>query len=104
MTPSATSPVMTFALIALSLAIAAIGMYGAGADDKPGAAVVGFVLMFAAILFGVRTTRNHLPTWARRTAVVLGVPVAACAAFLIHAAAIAAPLFAQAPGVPSVGA
>ena len=97
-----TNPVKTFALIALGLALAAMGMYGAHADDKPGAAVVGFLLMLAAVLFGVRTARNRLPTWARRTAVAVGVPIAACAAFLIHAATIAAPLFAQPPDVPSV--
>ena len=73
-----THPVKAFALIALGLAIAAMGMYVAHADDKPGAAVVGFLLMLAAVLFGVRTARNRLPTWARRTAVAVGVPIAAC--------------------------
>ena len=102
MTSSVTNPVKAFALIALGLAIAAMGTYVAHADDKPGAAVVGFLLMLAAVLFGVRTARNRLPTWARRTAVWVGVPIAACAAFLIHAATIAAPLFAQPPDVPSV--
>jgi Beta-lactamase len=101
MTSSVTNPVKAFALIALGLTIAAMGMYVAHADDKPGAAVVGFLLMLAAVLFGVRTARNRLPTWARRTAVAVGVPIAACAAFLIHAATIAAPLFAQPPDVPS---
>mgnify|MGYP001354377950 FL=1 len=102
MTSSVTNPVKAFALIALGLAIAAMGTYVAHADDKPGAAVVGFLLMLAAVLFGERTARNRLPTWARRTAVWVGVPIAACAAFLIHAATIAAPLFAQPPDVPSV--
>ena len=102
MTSSVTNPVKAFALIALGLAIAAMGMYVANADDAPGAAVIGFLLMLAAVLFGVRTARNRLPTWARRTAVAVGVLVAACAAFLIHAATTAAPLFAQPPDVPSV--
>src|SRR5437773_6258881 len=102
MTSSVTNPVKAFALIALGLAIAAMGIYVAHADDKPGAAIIGFLLMLAAVLFGVRTARNRLPTWARRTAVAAGVLVAACAAFLIHAATIAAPLFAQAPDLPSV--
>jgi len=94
--------VKTFAPIALGLAMAAMGIYAAHADDKPGAAVVGFLLMLAAVLSGVRAARNRLPTWATRTAVAVGVPIAACAAFLIHAATIAAPLFAQPPDVPSV--
>jgi CubicO group peptidase (beta-lactamase class C family) len=94
--------VKTLARIALGPAIAAMGIYGAHADDKPGAAVIGFLLMAAGVLFGVRAARNRLPPWARRTAVAVGVLVAACAAFLVHAATIAAPLFAQAPDVPSV--
>ena len=102
MTSSVTNPVKVFALIALGLVIAAMGMYVAHADDKPGAAVVGFLLMLAAVLFGARSARKRLPTWARRTAVAVGVPIAACAAFLIHAATIAEPLFAQPPDVPSV--
>jgi len=102
MTSSVTNPVKVFALIALGLVIAAMGMYVAHADDKPGAAVVGFLLMLAAVLFGARSARKRLPTWARRTAVAVGVPIAACAAFLIHATTIAAPLFAQPPDVPSV--
>jgi hypothetical protein len=102
MTSSVTNPVKAFALIALGLAMAAMGIFAARGDDKPGAAVVGFLLLLAAVLFGVRTARNRLPTWARRTAVAVGVPIAACAAFLIHAATIAAPLFAQPPDVPSV--
>jgi hypothetical protein len=104
MTSSATNPVKAFGLIAVGLASAAMGMYVAHADDKPGAAVLGFLLMFAAVLFGVRAARNLLPAWTRRTAVAAGVPVAACAAFLLHAATIAAPLFAQPPDVPSVSA
>ena len=90
----------TFALIALGLA--ATGIYIAHTGDKPGSAVIGFLLLCAAVLVGVRTARNRLPTWARRIAVAVGVPIAAGAAFLIHAATIAAPLFAQPPDVPSV--
>ena len=64
MTSSVTNPVKAFALVALGLAIAAMGIYVAHADDKPGAAVIGFLLMLATVLFGVRTARNRLPTWA----------------------------------------
>ena len=40
--------------------------------------------MLAAVLFGVRTARNRVPTWAGRTAVAVGALIAAFAAFLIH--------------------
>jgi hypothetical protein len=97
-----TNAVKAFALIALGLAIAAMGIYVANADDAPGAAVIGFLLMLAAVLFGVRTARNRLPIWAGRTALAVGVLIAAFAAFLTHAVTVAAPLFAQPPAVPSV--
>jgi hypothetical protein len=102
MPSSVTNPVKAFALIALGLAIAAMGIYVANADDAPGAAVIGFLLMLAAVLFGVRTARNRLPIWAGRTALAVGVLIAAFAAFLTHAVTVAAPLFAQPPDVPSV--
>jgi len=97
-----TNPVKAFALVALGLAIAAMGIYVANADDAPGAAVIGFLLMLAALLLGVSTARNRLPIWAGRTALALGVLIAAFAAFLTHAVTVAAPLFAQPPDVPSV--
>ena len=102
MTSSVTNPVKAFALIALGLAMAAMGIYVANADDAPGAAVIGFLLMLAAVLFGVRTARNRLPIWAARTALAVGVLIAAFAAFLTHAVTVAAPLFAQPPDLPSV--
>lgn len=102
MTSSVTNPVKAFALIIVGLAIAAMGIYVANADDAPGAAVIGFLLMLAAVLFGVRTARNRLPIWAGRTALAVGVLIAAFAAFLTHAVTVAAPLFAQGPDVPSV--
>ena len=101
MTSSVTNPGKGFARIALALAIAAMGIYVAR-SDPPGGAVVGFLIMLAAVLFGVRTARSRLPTWAGRTAVAVGALIAAFAAFLIHAATVAAPLFAQPPDVPSV--
>jgi hypothetical protein len=104
MTSSVTNPAKAFALIALGLAIAAMGFYVANADDAPGAAVIGFVLMLAAVLLGVRTARNRLPIWAGRTALAVGALIAAFAAFLTHAVTVAAPLFAQSPDVPSVSA
>jgi hypothetical protein len=104
MTSSVTNPVKAFVFIALGLAIAAMGIYVANADDAPGAAVIGFLLMLAAVLFGVRTARNRLPIWAWRTALAVGVLIAAFAAFLTHAVTVAAPLFAQPPDVPSISA
>ena len=103
MASSETNPGKAFARIALALAIAAMGVYVAS-SDPPGGAVVGFLLMLAAVLFGVSTARSRLPTWAGRTAVAVGALIAAFAAFLIHSIKIEAPLFAQAPGVPSVSA
>ena len=97
-----TSSVKAVALIALGLAIAATGVYVANADDAPGAAVGGFLLMLAAVVLGVRTARNRLPIRAARTALAAGVLIAAFAAFLTHAVTVAAPLFAQGPDVPSV--
>jgi hypothetical protein len=102
MTATVTNRVKAFALIALGLAIAAMGIYVADTDDAPGAAVIGFLLMLAAVVFGVRTARNRLPIWAGRTALAVGVLIAAFAAFLTHAVTVAAPLFAQPPDVPSV--
>jgi hypothetical protein len=89
-------------LFVLGLAIAAMGIYVGNADDAPGAAVMGFLLMLAAVLFGVRAARNRLPTRARRTVLVVGVLIAAFAALLTHGVTVAAPLFAQPPDVPSV--
>ena len=103
MTSSLANPGNASARIALALAIAAMGIYVAS-SEPPGGAVLGFLLMFAAVLVGVRITRSRLPTWTRRAAVAVGALIAAFAAFLIHSSKIEAPLFAQAPGVPSVSA
>src|SRR5262245_61619872 len=102
MTSSVTNSLKAFALVALALAMAAVGIYLAYANDAPGGAVGGFLPMLAAVLVGVRTARKRLPIWAGRTALAVGALVAAFAAFLTHAVAVAAPLFAQPPDVPSV--
>lgn len=86
-------------LIALGLATAAMGLYVANADDAPGAAVLGLLLMAAGVVLGLRAARNRLPTWAARTAIAVGVVVAAFAAFLSHSVTVTAPLFAQVPSV-----
>jgi hypothetical protein len=48
-------------LVIVGLAIAAIGPYVATADAAPGAAVIGFLLMAAPVVLGVRTARNAYP-------------------------------------------
>src|SRR6185369_15985679 len=96
------NPVKVFTLFALGLAIAAMGIYVADADDAPGAAVIGMLLMVVGVVLGVRAARNRLPRWAARTALAVGVVVAAFAAFLTHGAVVTAPLFPQPQEVPSV--
>lgn len=102
MTTAVTNSARAFTLIVLAVAIAAMGIYVAGADDAPGAAVIGVVLMVAGIVLGVRAARNRLPTWAARTAIAVGGAVAAFTAFQIHAVVVTAPLFPQSREVPSV--
>jgi hypothetical protein len=103
MTTSVTNPVKTFVLIALGLAIAAMGLYVANADDAPGAAVIGFLLMIGSVVFGVKSARNRLSIWAARSVLVVGILMAGFAAFLTHAVTVNAALFAQPKDVPSVG-
>jgi hypothetical protein len=96
------NPAKAFTLIALGLAIAAMGIYVGNADDAPGAAVIGLLLMVVAVVLGVRAARNRLPMWAARTALAVGVVVAAFAAFLTRGVVSTAPLFPQSQEVPSV--
>jgi hypothetical protein len=96
------NPVKASTLVALGLAIAAMGIYVAEADDAPGAAVMGMLLMVAGVVLGVRAARNRLPRWAARTAIATGVAVAGFAALLTHSVVVTAPLFAQSQEVPSV--
>jgi hypothetical protein len=96
------NPVKASALVALGLAIAAMGIYVADADDAPGAAVIGMLLMVVGVVLGVRAARNRLPMWAARAALAVGVGVAAFAAFLTHAVVVTAPLFPQSQAVPAV--
>jgi hypothetical protein len=73
MTSTVTNNVKAAALIALALAIGATGIYVADADDAPGAAVIGLLLMIGAVVLGVKAARNRLPAWAARTALAVGV-------------------------------
>ena len=79
-----------------------MGIHVAGADDAPGAAVIGMLLMVVGVVLGVRAARNRLPMWAARTALAVGVAIAALAAFLTHEGVVTAPLFPQSQEVPSV--
>jgi hypothetical protein len=79
-----------------------MGLYVADADDAPGAAVLGLLLMIGAVVLGVKAARNRLPAWAARTALAAGVVIAAFAALLTHAVAVTGPLFAGPQDVPSV--
>jgi hypothetical protein len=96
------SPVKRFTLIALGLAVAAMGIHVAAADDAPGAAVIGMVLMVVGVVLGVRAARSRLPIWAARTALAVGLVVAALAASLTHGVVVTAPLFPLSQEVPSV--
>jgi len=102
MTSTATNNGKAAAHIALALAIGVSGIYIADADDAPGAAVIGMLLMTGAVVLGLKAARNRLPTWVAPTVLAVGVLIATFAAFLIHAAVVSAPLFAQPPDVPSV--
>jgi hypothetical protein len=102
MKTSVMNPVKAFTLIALGLAIAAMGIYVAEADDAPGAAVIGMLLMVVGVVLGVKAARDRLPMWAARTALAVGVVVAAFAAFLTHGVVVTAPLFPQLQAVSSV--
>ncbi|HVQ14293.1 MAG TPA: hypothetical protein VMS40_11915 [Vicinamibacterales bacterium] len=101
MTTTVMNPVKAFTLVALGLAIAAMGIYVGDADDAPGAAVIGILLMVVGVVLGVRAARNRLPMWAARTALTVGVVVAAFAAFQTRAVVVTAALFPQSQ-VPSV--
>ena len=93
------------ALIALALAIGAMGIHVAYVDDPSltglGPAGIGILLMAVGVVLGVRAARSQLPTWAARTALTVGVLIAVGAAVLIHAVTVKAALFAQARAVPS---
>jgi hypothetical protein len=79
-----------------------MGVYAAEADDAPGAAVMGFLLMVAAVVLGVKTLRNRLSIRTGRIALAAGVIAAGFAAFVTHAVTVAAPLFAQPADIPAV--
>ena len=106
MISTVTNNVKAAALVALTLAIGAVGIHVAHADDPTlpglGPGGIGMLLMAVGVVLAVRVARNTLPTWTARTVLALGLLLAASAGFLIHTVAVAAPLFAQSQDVPSV--
>ena len=55
---SVTNLIMALGLIAIGVAIGAAGIYIGDTDDAPGAALLGIVLMIAAVALGVRTAQR----------------------------------------------
>jgi hypothetical protein len=100
MTSTVTNNVKAAGLIAVALAIAARGIDFADTATEPGGAVIALLLMIGAIMLGIKAVRNRLPARAARTAMAVGVLIAAFAAFLTYD--VAEPLFVQPQDVPSV--
>jgi|CXWL01.1.fsa_nt_gi CubicO group peptidase (beta-lactamase class C family) len=94
--------VLGLILIVIAVFIGANGVYIGATDDAPGAAVLGILLTIAGVAMGVRAARGRLPSWAIRSAFVVGVVVAGFAGFLAFTIAWAVPLYPQADRVPSV--
>ena len=91
-------------LITIGLATVAMGFYVAEADDAPGAGGMALMVMIAAAWLALESSRNRLPVWAWRTALVVGVAIVLFAAALTQAVAATVPLFADPADVPSVSA
>jgi hypothetical protein len=91
---------------ALALASAATGIYVAATDDPSltgfGPAVIGLLLMVAAVVLSIRALRNSFSRRMARIVPFAGLVGAVVAALLIHMAALASPLFVQPADVPSV--
>ncbi len=58
MKPSIQSFVMAFGLIVIGIAFAFAGIYIGEADDAPGTALIGILLMIGMAVLGVRTLRR----------------------------------------------
>ena len=55
---SATNVLLALGLVVIGIAIGAAGIYVGDTDDAPGAALMGIVLMIAAVAFAVRIARR----------------------------------------------
>ena len=49
---------MALGLVAMGVAIGAVGIYSGDTDDAPGAALIGILLMIGAVVLGVRIARR----------------------------------------------
>jgi len=58
MNPTVRNYVMASTLIAIGIAICALGIHIGDTDDAPGAALAGILLMIGAVVVGVRTARR----------------------------------------------
>ena len=56
--PSKNNLVTGLGLVAIGVAIAAVGIYIGETDDAPGAALIGILLMIGAVTLGVRIARR----------------------------------------------
>jgi hypothetical protein len=102
MTFTVTNNIKAATLIVLALAIGAMGIYVGQADDAPGAGGMGLLLMIGGIVLGMKAARGRLPVWAARTALAVGILIAAFAALLTYGVTRRASVFVQPQEVPSV--
>jgi hypothetical protein len=58
MKSSGTNWGIALGLVAIGVALAAAGIYVGEADDAPGAALIGILLMIGAVALGIRTVRR----------------------------------------------
>ncbi|MGE0592565.1 MAG: serine hydrolase [Vicinamibacterales bacterium] len=85
--------------ILLALALGAMGVLVARTATEPGGVVIAMLLMTGAVRLGIGAVRHRLPTRAVRTALAVGILIAAGVAVLMYD--VAEPLFAQPQDVPS---
>ena len=58
MTSSVGNLVLALGLVVIGVAVGIAGIYIGDTDDAPGAALMGILLMIAAVAFGVKTARR----------------------------------------------
>lgn len=86
-------------VLLLALALGAMGVFVARTATEPGGAVLALLLMIGAVRLGIGAVRHRLSTRAVRTALAVGILIAASVALLTYD--VAEPLFAQPQDVPS---
>lgn len=58
MKPSVSNMLMSLIVVAVGVAICIGGIYVGEADDSPGAAVIGILLMIGSVVLGLRIARR----------------------------------------------